>query len=100
MLNVHPLGCRIEGRPCTECGYGLGLMIGRMEGVGRRAIGHSGGGPFSVYGIYQFPDLEQSVTVAAFTEGINAGDAKLETVNTAREIATDTRSFNPMGLRS
>jgi len=89
MLNARPLGDRIEGRPWMECGYGLGLIIGRMEGVGR-VIGHSGGGPFSVNAIYHFPDLDQPVTVAAFTEGTNGGDAEFEAVKTAREIATDT----------
>jgi len=82
MLDAHPLGGRIEGRPWTDCGYGLGLMMGRMEDVGR-VIGHSGGGPFSVNAVYHFPDLDQPVTVATFAEGSNEGVAEYEAVRLA-----------------
>lgn len=70
MLAPHPLGGAIEGRPWTECGYGLGVMSGRVGEVGR-AIGHSGGGPFCVNAVYHFPDGERPVTVASFTNGHN-----------------------------
>ena len=76
MMTPHPLGGAIAGRPWTECGYGLGLMIGRW-GPSGRAIGHSGGGPFSVNAIYHLPDLKRPVTVASFAEGRDEGVAEI-----------------------
>ncbi|WP_241557906.1 serine hydrolase domain-containing protein [Falsirhodobacter deserti] len=75
MLTSVPVGGAIDGRPWTECGYGLGLMIGRM-GVAGRAIGHSGGGPFSVNAVYHFPDRSTPLTVASFTHGRDEGLAE------------------------
>jgi len=77
MLTRVPLGGAIEGRPWTDCGYGLGLMSGIMGPAGR-AIGHSGGGPFSVNAVYHFPDRPVPVTVASFTDGHNEGLAEFE----------------------
>jgi CubicO group peptidase (beta-lactamase class C family) len=75
MLVTHPLGGALPGRPWTECGYALGLMSGRM-GTAGRAIGHSGGGPFSVNAVYHFPDLDTPATVASFTTGPQEGIAE------------------------
>jgi CubicO group peptidase (beta-lactamase class C family) len=77
MLRRIPLGEALEGRPWTECGYGLGLMIGSM-GTAGRAIGHSGGGPFSVNAIYYFPDHSPPVTVASFSDETAEGRAEFE----------------------
>ncbi len=77
MLSHHPLGGAIEGRPWTQCGYGLGVMSGRVGEAGR-AIGHSGGGPFCVNAVYHFPDRDCPVTVASFTDGHNEGVAEFE----------------------
>ncbi|MBK4216150.1 beta-lactamase family protein [Paracoccus caeni] len=79
MMTTVPLGGAIDGRPWTECGYGLGLMSGRMGAVGR-AIGHSGGGPFCVNAVYHFPDQSTPVTVASFTDGQNEGQAEFAAV--------------------
>ncbi|WP_230426464.1 serine hydrolase domain-containing protein [Paragemmobacter aquarius] len=79
MLTAVPVGGAIEGRPWTECGYGLGIMIGRM-GVAGRAIGHSGGGPFSVNAVYHFPDRSTPLTVASFTDGTDEGLAEFAAV--------------------
>lgn len=79
MLTAIPVGGAIDGRPWTECGYGLGLMIGRMGEAGR-AIGHSGGGPFSVNAVYHFPDRPTPRTVASFTDGRNEGLAEFAAV--------------------
>ncbi|WP_226579210.1 serine hydrolase domain-containing protein [Acuticoccus sediminis] len=75
MLDPYPLGGAIEGRPWTQCGYGLGLMNGRFGAAGR-AIGHSGGGPFCVNAVYHFPDRDDPMTVASFTDGRNEGIAE------------------------
>lgn len=77
MLRRIPLGGALEGRPWTDCGYGLGLMIGSMGDSGR-AIGHSGGGPFCTNAIYHFPDLPHPTTVASFSDGMTEGRAEFE----------------------
>ena len=58
-----------------HCGYGAGLMTGRMGDSGQ-AIGHSGGGPFSVNAVYHFPDRGIPITVACFTDGADEGRAE------------------------
>lgn len=82
MRRSLPLGGALEGRPWTACGYGLGLMIGLMGGPGR-AIGHSGGGPFSSNAVYHFPDVGHGVTVASFGEGQAEGLAEFEVADFA-----------------
>ena len=82
MLVRYPLGGAIEGRPWTGCGYGLGLMSGTMDEVGR-AIGHSGGGPSCVNAIYHFPDLDTPVTVACFADGNDEGAAEFQAIRCA-----------------
>ncbi len=77
MQNVHDLGGAIPGRPWTQTGYGLGLMIGAMSGVGR-AIGHSGVGHDSVSALYAFPDLSGRPIVAAFAHGTDEGVVERE----------------------
>jgi hypothetical protein len=77
MLSRHPLGGAMAGRPWTDCGYGLGLMTGSMGDNGR-AIGHSGGGPFSVNALYQFLDRDIPVTVACFADGEDEGKAEFQ----------------------
>ncbi|WP_232816613.1 serine hydrolase domain-containing protein [Paracoccus zhejiangensis] len=82
MLDRVPLGGAIEGRPWTECGYALGLMSGQWDRIGR-TIGHSGGGPFSVNAVYHFPDLDDPVTVASFTDGQDEGLAEFAAIGCA-----------------
>ncbi len=86
MLDPHPLGGALPGRPWSECGYGLGFMAGRMGETGR-ALGHSGAGPFSVNAVYHFPDRPAAVTVAVFTDGCEEGRAE----HAACRIALATR---------
>ncbi|NDV02886.1 serine hydrolase domain-containing protein [Pseudoroseicyclus tamaricis] len=75
MTRPHPLGGALPGRPWTSHGYALGLMSGEMGEAGR-AIGHSGGGPFSVNAVYHFPDQPGALTVACFTDGTDEGFAE------------------------
>ena len=84
MLDRRVIGGAIPGRPWTECGYALGLMSGQMGDVGR-AVGHSGGGPFSVNAVYHFPDRPDPVTVACFTNGVDEGVAEFATAELARK---------------
>lgn len=72
MLDAQYLGGAIPNRPWTECGYALGLMSGALKGAGK-AVGHSGGGPFSVNAVYHFPDARDPITVASFTDGTAEG---------------------------
>jgi D-alanyl-D-alanine carboxypeptidase len=83
MLSRHPLGGAMAGRPWTDCGYGLGLMTGSMGDNGR-AIGHSGGGPFSVNAAYHFLDRDIPVTVACFTNGEDEGKAEFQAARFAQ----------------
>lgn len=85
MLAVHPVSGAIAGRPWSECGYGLGLMNGRMGAAGR-AIGHSGGGPFSVNAVYHFPD-RAGVTVASFADGPDEGRPEFEVCRIAEALS-------------
>jgi D-alanyl-D-alanine carboxypeptidase len=80
MLARYELGGPMPGRPWTHCGYGLGLMSGRMGEAGR-ALGHSGGGPGCVNAVYHFPDGAVPVTVAAFTDGQDEGAAEFEAMS-------------------
>lgn len=82
MMERHDLGGAISGRPWTACGYGLGLMSGRMGAAGR-AIGHSGAGPHSVNAVYHFPDLASPMTVATFMRGNQDGPAEAEAMSIA-----------------
>lgn len=84
MFTRHPLGGAIPGRPWTECGYGLGVMAGKMGEAGT-AIGHSGAGPFSSNAVYHFPDRPTPITVAVFTDGSDEGRAEHEAVRLALE---------------
>lgn len=52
MLDGHPVGGAIPGRPWRTANYGLGLMIGKGEPPGEY-VGHTGGGPGSASAVYQ-----------------------------------------------
>lgn len=85
MRNRIPLGGALEGRPWTDCGYGLGLMMGGMRHVGP-ALGHSGGGPFSSNAVYHFPDRTHPVTVASFSDGQSESRAEFEVTAIAEKL--------------
>jgi len=72
-----PLGDAPPGRPGTETGYGMGLMLGRMGAAGR-ALGHGGAGPGSSNTICHFPDIIPAITVAVFAAGDDDGAAEWE----------------------
>lgn len=82
MQEVRVLGGALPGRPWSTTGYGLGLMIGTMEGVGRVA-GHSGVGHDTVSALYAFLDLPGRPIVAAFAQGADEGVAEHEAVRLA-----------------
>jgi CubicO group peptidase (beta-lactamase class C family) len=86
MTTRYPIGEQsLPGRPWGATGYGLGLMIGRMESAGI-AIGHSGGGPGSVSAVYHFGDRPRPCTVAAFATGDQEGTTEHEVVRLAQLI--------------
>ena len=82
MLSQYRLGGALPGRPWTETGYGLGLMIGAAGDAGR-TIGHSGGGPGTVSAVYGFPDLPGRPVAAAFARGTDEGVTEHEVVRLA-----------------
>lgn len=84
LLNIHVLEGAPPGRPWVQTGYGLGLMIGSMDGVGR-VVGHSGGGPDTVSAVYAFLDLPGRPTTAAFAQGHDEGVVEREAARLAAE---------------
>jgi D-alanyl-D-alanine carboxypeptidase len=82
MTTFHPVGGRWPNRPWETTGYGLGLMIGRMKGVGF-TMGHSGAGPGSVSAVYHFGDRASPCTVGAFAQGDDEGITEREVVRLA-----------------
>ncbi len=62
------LGQTLPGRPWTDFGYGLGLMIAAGSPAGR-SLGHTGHDVTSVAAVYHFPDLDPAPTVATFARG-------------------------------
>ena len=82
MTASYPIGGELQGRPWRTTGYGLGLMIGEMDGVGL-AIGHSGVGPDSVSAVYHLPQLDPPRTVAAFSPGPDEGENEYQAISVA-----------------
>jgi D-alanyl-D-alanine carboxypeptidase len=77
LLDRHPIGGPIAGRPWVTTGYGLGLMMGTMRRPGMprplHVVGHSAGGPGSVGAVYHLPGSERRRTAACFTAGQDEG---------------------------
>ena len=82
MQDQRMLGGLLPGRPWTQTGYGLGLMMGEVKSVGR-VVGHSGVGPDSVSALYAFLDLPGCPVVSAFAPGTDEGMVEHETVRLA-----------------
>jgi hypothetical protein len=82
MQEARILRGALPGRPWSSTGYGLGLMIGTMDGVGAVA-GHSGVGRATVSALYAFLDLPGRPVVAAFAQGADEGVAEHEAVRLA-----------------
>lgn len=84
LLDPHPLEGAPPNRPWVQTGYGLGLMIGTMDGVGR-VVGHSGVGPDTVSAVYAFLDLPGQPIAAAFAQGDDEGVVERDAVRLATE---------------
>jgi D-alanyl-D-alanine carboxypeptidase len=83
MLDERILGRgALPARPWTQTGYGLGLMIGNMNGAGR-VVGHSGTDRDSVSALYAFLDVPGRPIVAVFAQGTDAGIAEHEALRLA-----------------
>lgn len=63
MTQQITLGQTLAGRPASDFGYGLGLMLAKAGPAGP-SCGHSGAGPLSVAAVYRFADCGR--TVACF----------------------------------
>jgi len=82
MTKYHPLGGPLPHRPWQTTGYGLGLMMGKMQGAGF-GVGHSGVGPNSVNAVYHFGDRQLPCTVAVFAQGNDEGVTEHQAVRIA-----------------
>ncbi|HEY8608341.1 MAG TPA: serine hydrolase domain-containing protein [Noviherbaspirillum sp.] len=80
LLDAHPLGGEIPGRPWLTTGYGVGIALGTMKTADGtdpfRVIGHSAAGPGSVGAVYHAPGRRR--TVAVFCSGVDEGVAENE----------------------
>lgn len=80
MLDAHPLGGPLPGRPWLTTGYGLGLMMGTMQGAGVErplaVAGHSAGGPGSAGAVYRTLVDGERRTAAVFVAGTDEGPAE------------------------
>lgn len=82
MQDAHVLEGAPPGRPWVQTSYGLGLMIGTMDQVGR-VVGHSGVGPDTVSAAYVFLDLPGRPVVATFARGDDEGVVEREAMRLA-----------------
>jgi len=62
-----PSGAPYRVVPWKTFGYGLGLFIDPESRRGR-CLGHTGEGPGSVAAAYHFPDLDPTLSIAAFAD--------------------------------
>jgi len=67
MSRRHAVGGPMPGRPWKTLGYGLGLFID-PESLRGRCLGHTGEGPGSVAAAYHFPDIDPTLSIAAFAD--------------------------------
>lgn len=72
MQIAKALGGPIPGRPWMTPGYGLGLMLGSIEG-GFTLSGHTGCGPGSVIAVYRICKGDSSACCAVFCTGTSEG---------------------------
>jgi len=75
MQEAKTLGSPIPGRPWITPGYGLGLMLGPIEG-GFTLCGHTGCGPGGVLAVYRICDGDASACCAVFDEGSSEGSVE------------------------
>lgn len=90
MLEAHPVGGPVPGRPWRTASYGLGLMIGEGEPPGRY-VGHTGGGPGSTAAVYQLAaagaEAQARCTAAAFAPLDEPGMAEAQAMTLAHSAA-------------
>jgi CubicO group peptidase (beta-lactamase class C family) len=79
MLDGETLGGPIAGRPWLYPGYGLGVMVGKVNG-GLSVAGHSGGGPGSCIAVYRDNRSGTQSCCATFSAGSHVGSIETEAV--------------------
>jgi CubicO group peptidase (beta-lactamase class C family) len=80
MLDGETLGGPIAGRPWLYPGYGLGVMVGKVNG-GLSVAGHSGGGPGSCIAVYRDNRSGTQSCCATFSAGSDVGDIETEVIS-------------------
>jgi D-alanyl-D-alanine carboxypeptidase len=78
LLDKHPLGGALPGRPWETIGYGSGMMMPTVTlgGASLQLAGHSAGGPGSGGAVYHTLREGPRMTVAAFASGDNESAAE------------------------
>jgi CubicO group peptidase (beta-lactamase class C family) len=71
MRSARRVGPAVPGRPWTEPGYGLGLMIEMAGSDG--PVGHTGGGPGTTIAVYRRERSGSPIVIAAFAGGDDQG---------------------------
>lgn len=80
MLDGEALGGAIAGRPWLSPGYGLGVMVGKVNG-GLSVAGHTGGGPGSCIAVYCDIQLRTHSCCATFSAGSDVGGIETEAIS-------------------
>jgi CubicO group peptidase (beta-lactamase class C family) len=95
LLDAHPVGGPIAGRPWQSHGYGLGIMAGEVED-GLSVAGHTGGGPGSCIAVYRETASIASSCCATFSSGSDVGGIEHEAMRRLRN-AVASIGFNSPG---
>lgn len=75
MEEAYNFNVDVTGRPWEKPGYGLGLMIDNRDDD-YYSYGHTGMGPESVIGVYHFPKMKPSQTIAVISHTKDQGEVE------------------------
>lgn len=84
MEEVYNLNVDVTGRPWQKPGYGLGLMIDNRNDE-YYCYGHTGMGPDSVIGVYHFPKMKPSQTIAVISHTEDQGEVEYKIIETLNQ---------------
>lgn len=85
MQTARILGGPIPGRPWITPGYGLGVMLGSIDG-GYSLCGHTGCGPGSVIAVYRVCEGDASACCAVFEAGASEGAVEATVVGKLMQV--------------
>lgn len=85
MQTARVLGGPLPGRPWIMPGYGLGVMLGSIDG-GYSLCGHTGCGPGSVIAVYRIYEGDASACCAVFEAGASEGTVEAIVVGQLMQV--------------